>query len=297
MKQLNTILSTFICIVLFFVGCLCQDRAQLGKVVDQQGMITQEVKDLLRLTGLTTDGTLQNTITVTQQAWLRKPNQERWDIEKYVTENEAELRSVFDKLGMCKAIMPLYQEYDYVCILGALFGRIKTRLQYAIELYNQGIRFKKLVFLSGARPVVPEQGENMQNYMQSLSLETIDDVEPLTEAEIMKFIYKYISMPDDMRQLPVQFVDTPMVQTGMGTRRPATDDIINEWLATNPMPGRCLFVSNQPYVGFQDAVIKTYMPSTFIIDTVGCECVSTLNIGIILDNVARWLYQEGKRQK
>lgn len=286
-----TLFATLLCTT----GCFTDDSAKLGRVVNDHGEITHEVKDLLELTHVESDGTLTDTIEQTQKHWLRKPGQERWDIEQYVTDNERQIRSIFDSLGMVKALVPQYQEYDYVFILGALFGRIKTRLDYAIELFQQGIRFKKLVFLGGARPVVPKQGENLENYAKVLGLDQINDDEPQTEAEIMKLVYNYAQMPEGMKDIPVEFIDVPMVTTDSGVRRPATEDIINGWLAGNQPSGRCLFISNQPYVGFQDAVVKTYMPDTFTTETVGSAALPSLNIGIILDNVARWLYQEGKR--
>ena len=292
----STILPVFFLVVLLS-NCMTPQKSLDSAVVEQDGKPTQAVVKLLELTGVQHDGTLSDVVQKTQDQWLRKPNQERWDMEKYASENEYEIRQQFDSLGMNKGLIPKYQEYDYAIILGALFGRITLRLQYAIDLWQQGIRFKRLVFLGGARPVVESQGENKQKFMEFFGLDSLDDeAVPKTEAEIMKFVYQYTAMPEEMRSLPVTFINASMVQQDDGSlKRPTTDDIIADWLQTKPSVGKCLFFSNQPYVGFQHAVVKTYMPRSFQVETIGTEANPTLNVGVVLDNVARWLYQEHKR--
>jgi len=282
---------------IFFVSdCSLTKDTSRSSVVDGHGEVSSHIVRLLELTGISHDGTLEDIVDQTQSYWLRKPDQERWHIEQYITKHEDEIRSIFDKLGMSQAIKPMHQEYDYVLIMGGLFKTIILRLQYAIDFWKQGVRFKKIVFLGGARPAVDQRGEHVQAYTEWLEVNTLNEQEPQTESEIMKFVYKHIQMPEGMRELPVQFIDAAMISQEDGSmRRPATDDIINDWLVTNPVPGYCLFISTQPYVGFQDAVVKTYVPKDFNIDTVGPVYNSSLNIGIILDNLARWLYQEKKR--
>ena len=276
---------------------MTQQKSLDSAVVDQDGKPTQEVLRLLELTGVQHDGSLADIVQKTQELWLRKPNQERWDMEKYVAENESEIRQQFDSLGMSKGLIPKHQEYDYAVVLGATFKVIILRLQYIIDLWKQGIRFKHLVFLGGARSLIEARGENKQSFMEWLGVDSLDDeFTPKTEAEIMKFVYQHIStMPEEMRKLPVLFINASMVQQDDGSlKRPTTDDIIADWLQTKPSAGKCLFVSSQPYVGFQHAVIKTYMPRSFQVETVGTEANPTLNVSVVLYNVARWLYQEYK---
>lgn len=280
----------------FFSNCSLSKKEKSVEVVDCKKRVSSDVLKLLELTGVQHDGTLDDTVKQTQDQWLRKPGQERWDIEKYTIQNEQELWTVFSKLGLCDAAKPQYQEYEHALILGALFKRIADRMQYLVDLWKQGTRFKSIVMLGGARPVVEAQGENLESYLAWLGQESLDQNLPETETDVLKFVYDHIDMPEEMKALPVVFVDVPMLQNSSGSlRRPTTGDTIEWWLKTDPTPGRCLFVSSQPYVGYQQSVVKTFLPSNFMVDTVGSKCSGTLNIGVMLDNLARWLYQENKR--
>lgn len=272
-----------------------EEGTRVVAIVSDHKQVSSDILKLLELTGVFHDGTLADIVTQTQRFWLRKPGQERWDIEQYVTDNESEIRSVFEEMSMCGEIKPKLQEYDYVLILGGLFGRMTARLQHTIDLFKQGVRFKKIVLLGSARPAVATQGETLQKYLEWSGQSELEGVEPQTEADMLKFIYQYSAMPDQMRQLPMQVIDVPMLGQEGALRRPTTGDTITWWLQTDPQPGTCLFVSSQPYVGYQDSVVKTDMPADFSVDTVGLACDSSKNIGILLDTVARWLYQEQNR--
>ena len=94
--------------------------------------------------------------------------------------------------------------------------------------------------------------------------------------------------------IPIVFVDTPMQKTeNNNLRRPNTRDTINEWLQKyNPHNGSILAISNQPFIGYQDAVLRNILPKGFSIETVGCENLENETTTIILDSLARWIYHE-----
>ena len=63
----------------------------------------------------------------------------------------------------------------------------------------------------------------------------------------------------------------------------------------NPEPCKALFVSDQPFCGYQFAVIKATLPQTFLFDVVGegvDPTIHPLAAAITLDSIARWIYQE-----
>ena len=276
-----------------FTCCAHKDTSNIQAIVDSNGAVSSNMLKLLDLTGVRHDGTLQDIVQQTQKLWLRKSGTERWEIEQYVTEHEHAIRSLLYKMHMYQEIEPALQNYEYVLVLGALFGRIKDRMQYVIDLWNKGVRFKKLVLLGGARPVIPMQGENIESYKAWAGVDELRVLERQTETDVFKLVYEHINMPQEIKDLPVEFIDVPMLQRENGTwARPTTGDTIELWLAGNPQPGVCLFVSNQPYIGYQDAVAKAYVPHIFSVDTVGQACNQDLGIAILLDNLARWLYQE-----
>jgi hypothetical protein len=78
-------------------------------------------------------------------------------------------------------------------------------------------------------------------------------------------------------------------------RRPTTADTFQQWLTTNPVPGRSLMISNQPYCIYQQLVAEGIVPKEFMYETVGPSTDPSMqNPVIILDTYARCLYMLGK---
>lgn len=283
-------------IFLLFSGCSFQSKhEQKVEFVTQDGIVNPLIFKLLQLTDiLYTDGTLSSVVDETQKHWLRKPGSERWDIQNLPYIHQQEIYKICKELKMFSEVKPEFQQYQYAFVLGGLFARMENRMAYLIDLWNQGVRFNSIIFLTGSRLANAAQGENQETLKQWANVTV--DVMPQTETELLKFIYDHIKMPSAMRTLPVEIIDVPMLQNPDGTmRRANTADTIESWLKTNPKPGKILAVSNQPYVGYQNTVLKTLLPKSFEVDTVGQSCASNENIGVILDTLARTLYQEKLR--
>ncbi len=79
-------------------------------------------------------------------------------------------------------------------------------------------------------------------------------------------------------------------------KRPTTGDTIKLWLTELAPQGKILAISNQPYVGYQHAVLKSFVPKELLVETVGPK-TAVVNSDIVVDNLARWLYQENLLQK
>lgn len=288
---------TFIALLSVLSGCFATKQMtepQPFEFVNQHGQVCPEVLQVLKLTNVETNGTLPDIVTKTQASWLRKPGTERWEMDKLITEHDTELKKLFHEMKMNDEIKPTTQCYTYLLILGALFKTMDQRFAHAIELYKSGVRFDGIVLLAGVRPAVAEQGENVQTFLNYSNLQTLDKI-PETETEMLQFIYDHANMPAGMRQIPVQIIDAPMQTTASGKlTRPTTADTLKIWLQTNPEPGNCLAISNQPYVGYQHSVIKTFLPSHFSIETVGAASAGK-EPAVMLDTLARILYQEQQR--
>lgn len=285
------IFGFFIFIQAMHQNTVVQKNVQIA-VVDVQGKPTDALLQLLELTGIEHDGSLASIVQVTQKSqaeWLRKQGTKRWDIAETNPENKDQFFVLFHQLFMINEIKPSLQKYDYVLWTGATFKPAKSRLRYLIEIWESGVRFDTVVLLSGARPLL----ESEKSYM--ISAYNLDEATcPQTEFEMMKFVYDTIVMPEDMRQVPIVMIDVPMQITKTGILAyPTTGDTVNLWMASNPTPGTCLVISNQPYVGYQDSVSRSLLPKDFIVETVGKESQDT-KIGIYLDTLARNLYQENK---
>ena len=68
-----------------------------------------------------------------------------------------------------------------------------------------------------------------------------------------------------MRELSVLFIAEPM----KGAQRPNTEDTIVAWLAATPSPVRTLFISDQPFCGYQFAIISSLLPDAYTFDVAG----------------------------
>ena len=290
-------LFTFILFFSIFPGCFASKHASQNNapIVDDHGNVCSQVRQILDLTNIKTDGSLQDIVTKTQQAWLRKAGTERWEMETYLTEQDAALKKLFHEMNMFEAIQPQQKQYTYFLLLGALFKTMDQRFAHAIELYNSGIRFDAIVLLAGARPALPAQGENETTFLNYNKAQYLNQI-PQTESEMLQFVYDHAIMPASMRNIPVQMIDVPMQTTPSGNvTRPTTADTIVHWLATNPKPGNCLAISNQPYVQYQQSVLQTLLPAGFSVETVGVAAKDNNDLAVMLDTLARILYQEQKR--
>ncbi len=245
---------------------------------------SQPLLSLLSLLNIKHDGSLKSIVDATQKEWLRAPGTERWQMDEIAIAKRDELIQLLNTLGCIEEVTPSRMEYDYALVLGAATPRVQLRFNYLITLWNSGVRFKTIVFLGGQRPLDP----------------TVDAIAwdqtaptPTTEYDMMRYVFEHTKLPEGFDQLPIIFVNTPMQSTPDGKiRRPNTFDIVQQWISSNPIPGTCLAVSNQPYVGFQDTAVRTALPFSFPLETVGQTVRAHELMSIHLDNLARWLYQE-----
>lgn len=279
-------------------------------IIDRQGNPSQALVELLHLTTQELSSTPCNELTlpriveVTQKEWLRKSGTERWHIEEKKIEDRDCVIALLDQLCLFKEMNPHKLHYNYCFIFGGTATTVRSRLAYMLRLWEKGVRFDTLIFLGGERRLDAEQESasilvDRTQMLLPIRCNWVETALPTTETEMMKFIFNQISLPSGFDQITIEFVDTPMQKQDNGTmRRPNTGDTIAHWLGSDPVLGSCLFISNQPYVGYQDAVIRTYMPAAFEIDTVGAYVEpEKQQIDVALDTLARWLYQENLRRK
>lgn len=185
------------------------------------------------------------------------------------------------KQGMFSSWRPACQRYDKALILGATTSRMEMRLDYLRALWGEGIRFDEIVWLTGDRP--------LDRRVDGLT-DRCD-----TESAAASILWEEADFPEEMRQLPVLFIRVAMKGEGFSQKRPTTEDTIIAWLERNPPPCRALFVSDQPFCGYQYGVIKAHLPDSFLFDVVGPGVDPNSHpaaAAIVLDAIARWIYAE-----
>jgi len=289
--------------ILFFVLISIYSFA-LTNVLHPDGKPTQLLIDLLALTNVQHDGTLASIVQATQKEWLRSPGKERWEIPEIFADKRNAFFSIFQKLNLIEAIKPTHLTYRYALVLGATVLRMRNRMAYLVEQWQHGVRFEKILFLAGQRLLDPvlEHSDVLVNAKKDQAFVRCDWKKdeaaalPATEAEAAKLVYDQVDIPDDLKKVPISFLTAPMVTMPNGQiRRPGTDEIIKLWLSTKPEPGTCVAFSNQPYCRHQGSVLQTLIPSPFAVETVGRHADDNTTIAVHLDNLARYLFSEGKR--
>lgn len=264
------------------------DKPLYTAILDSEQKPSDLLLRILNLTHINHDGTLKNIVELTQKeqplGFIRPRGKERWEIDDIHEDKRKEIVETFEQMGILNTLYPVDAHYDYVIVHGATLDRARTRMLFLIELHNKGIQFDNIVILSGKRILTADERKRL-NYAAE------------NEYEMVKVVWSQLDIPEAIKKIPTLFVDSPMLQRNGVITRPTTGDTVLTWLASNPKPGSVLTISNQPFCEYQDSVTRTYLPSSFQIETVGPAAdQDEIKISVLLDNLARWLYQENMRR-
>jgi len=251
-------------------------------IIDAHEKPREALIDLLKLLKIPFAPSLSGVIDATQVAWIQW-GKERWQFEERYPEHKENAIPLLQQLGCIDAVPASQSQYDYALVLGGYAPRVQQRIDFLADCWKKGVRFRKVVFLTGER---------------FLDRETEQYALPLkTETELMRFLWDVSDLPQSLKEVTLEVVNTPRQMDSKGNlKRPNTGDTILEWLKAQPAAGKCLAISNQPFVGYHDAVLRTCLPAEFSIETIGNEVDKNLQLSVFLDNLARWLYQETLRQ-
>ena len=286
---------SFLCLMFFASSC-CQCCGD-SQLFDTSGVMSEPLSELLRITNIECDGTIDGVVVATQEKWLRK--RELWNIDPEWLESEREkiLPLIYD-LGCVDEIRPLANHYDRVILFGATAPCVRLRLNHLSRLWGSGIRFEEIVLLGSERPLdtvvesddvlIAAEDNRRPGWKFSGEL-------PKNEYEMMLFLLDQVNLPEGLKKVNLVKICSKMKQNNSGNLvRPITDDTVNDWLAMNTEPGSCLSISNQPYVGRQHSAICRLLPDSFEVETVGVAASERTTIGAYLDTIARWLYSQRK---
>ncbi len=246
-----------------------------------QGRPSFPLLQILDILHINHDRSLNGIVDITQKTLLRSPGKERWDVEDIFKDKSKALIPLFKEIGCIDAMHASSSLYDYGVVLGALFDRVRDRFQWLINEWCRGVRFKTLVFLTGKRALINSEFEALKVFSKKRPL-------PTDEFEMVKLIYANVEMPQAMKNLPVVFINA---QPQTGTPRANTEDTVRAWLERCPEPGTVLAVSNQPYIMLQHCILRALLPQEFCIETIGPEISNLTTTTLLLDNLARWIFQ------
>lgn len=259
--------------------------------------------ELLTLTGMQMPDPSELTITQINQ-WAQNNllrRGERWEEQTIKFEElKPRIKPLLIDLGFVNATSAHIHHYQGAIVHGALLPRVRLRLSYLVEQWEQGVRFSHLYFFSGERRL-EEQHENRQTLMhpEGSPLKIRKDWNepstlPATECEMAQLVWDQSELPEDMReQVTIHFINAPMKKDPKSERliRPTTDDTVEEWVKSAPPEGCYLAVTNAPYINRQDLVVRTIAPDEYCFDTIGSGAGEQEKMAIFLDEVARLIFQ------
>lgn len=244
------------------------------------GFKKNDLEKVLHVTGVTYDGSTEDLVKVTQKSWLRPNNKERWELGELFESKREELVPLFRKMGLVDERKNILQFYEYIFFMGAHLDGMKNRMKVLEYVLAQGLSYKNIVFLSGARDLTEQEKDEAARLGWSPV--------PTTEAEVAPFLCSDQGIVMDK----VVLIDAPKVQQSDGTwRRPTTADTVEKWLQTKPAAGSIVIISSQPFCHNQKVVVESLVPEDFVVDVVGAKASEDTKIAVYLDTIARTLYQ------
>lgn len=237
----------------------------------------------------------QKIVDITQE-WCRPQGLERWQVSGDQLERHDEFIKLIEELELTMPVEPLEEEYDYLLVLGALAERMDLRIAHFVELLqSKKIKVHKIALLSGCRPL--DQTKESKEFVSALLKTDFTDEAYATFNEGI-IMHKLSEKYNLVQYAPIIEINVDMIIdpiTGK-KQRPITQDTIKAFLEKEKFDStkknKILVISNQPFIGYQHAVVKTYFPENCILETIGKK--GTQNDRIYLDTLARWIYQENQ---
>ncbi len=193
---------------------LCVSSLVFAGPLQDHSLNKRAVEELAEHLGLDPRADL---VAQTQENWLRGSLKERWEMQELSLEQREAVLYWAETQGLYSEWEPKSQGYDKALILGATTGCMQKRLDYLIQLWNRGVRFSEVVWLTGERPL---------NLVADRALEGCQ-----TESDAAYFLWKSSEMPDEMRQWTALFIAVPKKREVENCKRHNTEDTLVAWLA------------------------------------------------------------------
>ena len=204
--------------------------------------------------------------------WIQS-GKERWDFDQRFEKRSEELLPLFQQAGLLDEVLPDKEAYDAILIHGATWTALQKRLLFAYELLEKGVQCRTLVFLGGYRALKDEE-------------KTLDP-SLATEMDMIHWLYLCTPRPEEMTGIEVEFIEGPAVWPN---QRATTKDAGMAWLASCPKARSCLAISNQPYVEYQQAVLRSLLPEDYELETAGPGVSFTPSVALLLDTLGKiWI--------
>ncbi|MEI6789770.1 MAG: hypothetical protein WCK42_01140 [Myxococcaceae bacterium] len=183
----------------------------------------------------------------------RTARQERWDLTDDPKWDRMLILKDLSKLGFVNTVKPTRKEYQTAVLLGSTGPSMENRINYLIETWQAGVRFKRIVFLTGDRILSAIDQESFLGLAKN-------------ETELFKKLWQQAKLPEELGKLPEVWIDAPQI----AGKRPTTVSTIVEWRQKEDLIGEdILAFSHQPFVGYQECTLVNYLPKSAQVEAVG----------------------------
>lgn len=232
-------------------------------------------------------------VQVTQQKFtLRQHGQERWEVKPldWMKKNKTTILQDLRTLGFVEEVSLQTNKADALCILGATRPRMTERVAYAETLIQQGFQTNRIILLTGERYVTQKVDGAVKTLSQIATRLRIQNWHQLTETHLLQDIYTHSTLQS--KNFTLDTLDVPANNASRPTTQSTLLALI-QWLQAHPEIHHIVFVSNQPYLKYQGAIIDTLFSAHKInisYEVVGPAVASVNKLQPLLEGFGSYLW-------
>ena len=246
---------------------------------------TPLLRDIFAITETAGVENLETAVKQSNFRWIRPKGFERWDVYSLFDNSvRSALTKKIKRSAIAKEKMPLKKHYDAVVVYGATTSRVKGRIGFLIRLHKMGITWDKIYLLGSTRDlkIGNESDQEMAKVLEKKGIVP-------TEMTMMNDTWQQTPMPESLKAIAVVSIQSG--ERSDGTRATTEDTLVDMIKDTNNVEGKnFLFISNNPYICYQDAVAKRVLEKYgVVIETIGEAMVFNETMENVVDTVARCL--------
>ncbi|WP_213357983.1 hypothetical protein [Chlamydiifrater phoenicopteri] len=246
-------------------GCCCSRLMERRASSFQKNWFKEPLRNILAQIGAM-DLESKEDIREALRIW-RLEEKERRDGKIADPIRVSDIHAFYNDLSMLymTQVVPAYSAtYDTAVILGGTLPSIRQRLDFLVREWNRGVRFKKIVFLCGERPLyrnIEEREQFFDSRHNPFPIESSWDERngdmPRNEEGVARFVWAQMKLPKiwrDISKMSVVFVSAK--PSGDHTRATREDTL--KLFRSYEGFSKTLFVSSQPFISLDAARVRRY---------------------------------------
>jgi len=223
---------------------------------------------------------------------IRTGSQERWEVRpaNWMEKNKEKSFQYLTILGFTETIKPKENNTDAIGILGSTMKSMKNRIKYTELLFENGLKTKNIILIAGERTVKVEIDGTNEELKSIANNHHISDLSKLTETHLIKEIYNNSLLNNK----PVYVIDTPARDLSRPTTQTTILELIS-WLKQYDNIKNIIFVSNQPNVKYQEAVITEVFRNSDVkisFEVVGDSYYDNENLYPIIEALGSYIWAQ-----